>query len=129
MPSVRIHSISASSSRSFKLMHTHTHTHPPTHPPTHPHTHQKALDACVKLAQLGRLVYAPRPSNRGGGGGGGRGGRGGGGGPTRSEAKRGPQFAGDVSAVPLCSSREQLDELCRIAQTLVEVCLSLVRLC
>jgi hypothetical protein len=30
-------------------------------------------------------------------------------------------FAGDVGAVPLCSTRQQLDELCRIAETLAEV--------
>jgi hypothetical protein len=69
-----------------------------------------ALDACVKLAQLGRLAHVPKPASRaGGGGGGGKG------------AKKAPVYAGDVGAVPLCSSRLQLEELCRIAQTLAEV--------
>lgn len=69
-----------------------------------------ALDACVKLAQLGRLAHVPKPATRGGGGAGGRG-----------ESKKGAAFAGDVGAVPLCSSQEEMEGLCRIAETLVEV--------
>jgi len=78
-----------------------------------------ALDACVKLAQLGRLAYNPKSSSNRSGDGGGRGGRGGG--PTRNESKKGATFAGDMGAVPLCSTKDQIQELCRIAETLVDV--------
>ena len=50
-----------------------------------------ALDACVKLAQLGRLAHVPKSSSRGGAGGKG--------------SKKAPVYAGDVGPVPLCSSR------------------------
>jgi ATP-dependent RNA helicase DHX36 len=73
-----------------------------------------ALDACVKLAQLGRLMHVPKPPSRGGGGGAGGGGK-------RGDGKKAQTFAGDVGAVPLCASREQMEELCRIAGTLEQV--------
>ena len=72
-----------------------------------------ALDACVKLAQLGRLTYTPKSANLGGGGG-----SGGSGGMRKH---KGPAFAGDLGSVPLCTSRDQVEELCRIAETLREV--------
>ena len=57
-----------------------------------------ALDACVKLAQLGRLTYTPKSANRGGGGGSSSSGGG-------MRKHKGPAFAGDLGAVPLCTSR------------------------
>ncbi len=81
-----------------------------------------ALDACTKLAQLGRLLWtgsgkSKRHGNINGKSNGGGGGKHGGGSSGNGKV----QMAGDVGAVALCATEAHRDALIRIGQTLDNV--------